>query len=515
MKCDETRPGCIRCANFGRKCDGYEVRSKPAPPRPRANPKPKTKAVVARPQTRFILPTTYLTPEPSLSPSPSEAIFRDDREQSYFAVFRDVVANELSGAFESVLWKRLVLQACHEEPSIKHATIAVAALSQAIKTKRRIGDKGDADQHRLYAEWQYGQSLKALRSTVSRGEEATRTALLACLLIYAFENLHGDLGLALSNVQITLSLLHDWFARNNSPDRTWFSPAPLVLEDAIIHAFTRLDVHLMSWITQPQPAPPSMVKYTVTNRYNDIPEAFQSLTDAKAYWEHILNRVFYFMATIPHLKAQEGISLEDIKNPQVFLDRVSYLFEEPASELRRWGKAFEPIMERCRADPTNEDFISAHVIKIQSLTINVSMRAAFLDEREAYSIFLPEFREIISLARTLSKHDGFTRDFVFDPGAGVIPCLFMAMAKSTDRATRQDAIDVLHDIEPRREGVWESKTVATIGEKMLEMEDRKLKKDEDIMLVRLHCLSTTIKMPRFGCAETPNPLLEFEVNYRP
>ncbi|RFU32386.1 hypothetical protein B7463_g3897, partial [Scytalidium lignicola] len=510
VKCDETRPGCVRCANFGRKCDGYEVRDKPAPPRPRTSTKPKAKTVVVRPQTRYILPTTYLyTPESSLSPTPSESIFRDDLEYKYFALFRDEVANELSGTFESVLWKQLVPRACHEESSIRHATIAVAALSQAVKSKHRYGAKSDADRHRVYAEWQYGLSLKALRDAVARGEEAMRTASLACLLIYAFENLQGDLDLALSNVQITLHLLHDWLSRNRNPNRTWFSPAPHILEDAIISAFTRLDTHLMSWITAPQPSPDSMVKYTVTSRYNDIPAAFQSLSEAKDYWEHILNRVFYFMATIPQLKYHAKLTETDIKEPQVFLRKVFYLFEEPASELYRWGEAFEPILQRCRTAAGDEDFIAAHVIKIQSLTINVSMRAAFLDEAASYDMFLPDFCEIIALARALSEHHGFTRDFVFDPGAGVIPCLFMAMAKSTDRDVRKEAVDVLHAIEPRREGVWESGTVACIGEEMLKDLD-----EDETTLVRLHCLSTTIRMPKCG-KEHPNPLLEFDINYRP
>ena len=62
--------------------------------------------------------------QPSLLPE-----FQND-EASYFVTFRDRKSRELSGYFESDVWKRLILQVCHAEPFASHCAVAIGALTK-------------------------------------------------------------------------------------------------------------------------------------------------------------------------------------------------------------------------------------------------------------------------------------------------------------------------------------------------------------------------------------------------
>jgi len=157
----------------------------------------------------------------------------------------------------------------------------------------------------------------------------------------------------------------------------------------------------------------------------------------------------------------------------------------------------------------NQEFITASTLRIHCLAITISLRGAYLDNDSMYDIFLPEFCEIVALCRSVAGHPLFTRGFVFDASAGIIPCLFLVITKCRDRLVRRDAVNVLRMIAPRREGVWHSSMVARIGEELLGVEDEDAVADVDWAIVNLHCLSTTVRLPRIGASDS-NPLLAFE-----
>src|SRR6266536_1344549 len=130
VKCDESKLDCLRCSNFGRRCEGYVSEESPPPKEPTPpvirkllskavqdtgpGPGPSTAAGSGTPAARPLIPPGV--------------VFQDELEYEYFCHFRDQTAIELSGGFEPTLWNRLVLDACNN-PSIRQLTIATAALS--------------------------------------------------------------------------------------------------------------------------------------------------------------------------------------------------------------------------------------------------------------------------------------------------------------------------------------------------------------------------------------------------
>lgn len=189
MKCDETKPGCNRCAKFGRVCDGYIAKKTSIP------------SSKKRPTTQPLGPLTLAPRTISFPPRvPIKLLFSDEQEERYFEIFHEETAAALSGGFDTPLWNPIVLQACQDEPCILHCAVAISALDKACKVKSIESLGHTSEIHHRYALQQYSKALKGVREVILKRENSLRTALIASLLIFCFENFYGDVWLALTNV---------------------------------------------------------------------------------------------------------------------------------------------------------------------------------------------------------------------------------------------------------------------------------------------------------------------------
>lgn len=196
VKCDEQRPGCLRCCKFGHTCGGYEHLAPVKQP-------PKLTPVRRKllPKSNDLATTTLEIPL-SLA---SGIRFEDERESHYFRLFQKV-ASELSAGFEGTLWNRIVLQACENE-SIRRLTVATAALKQATKLWQDSDEGLQSD--REYALEKYGNALQSMQTELNKSQDNLRVALIATLLIFAFENMYGDARAAVMNIQSALDLVNN------------------------------------------------------------------------------------------------------------------------------------------------------------------------------------------------------------------------------------------------------------------------------------------------------------------
>ncbi|ESZ95239.1 hypothetical protein SBOR_4351 [Sclerotinia borealis F-4128] len=492
VKCDEGKPGCQRCKKFGRLCDGYERKS--ASPQPRARPKKAS----PRMETNQPSPTT-LAPKP-LPPSSSIA-FNDEQEALYFQIFQCETINILADGRDSPLWHRIIRQACLEESSIFHCAIAIAALDQACKS-RALHSSSQFEFHHRHALQQYGKSLKELQKVIARGDSCIRTTLIASLLIFCFQNFHGDIRLALNNARTTIDLMYNWISNQAGvPARIGFSPAPNIVENELVEAFTRLDGHLINWVGV-SASSRDFISLALSNPLNTppIPSIFSSLKEARL--------------SLDNLKARLSLDniLGRITPPSVTCISRNSISEDPSSneppfsrELRAWTSAFRPIFDlsqsRLDSDPNDHsEFIPAGILRVHSLALQIvfwssyhakkninmispahsypspasvpsSSPPPFSDndsEKHIHNLLLPDYCEIITVCRAIVNHPAFIKSFIF--GGGIIPQLFVVVCKCPDLNVRREAIQILKDAGGRREGVWDAKTMARVGEEILRCE---------------------------------------------
>ncbi len=87
----------------------------------------------------------------------------------------------LSGIFDPTFWTRLVLQATHHEPTIRHAVIALGALHESSKV-------GSREEPSVFAMQQYGKAIRCLVKPIQeKQKQAADVALITCVLFVSFE----------------------------------------------------------------------------------------------------------------------------------------------------------------------------------------------------------------------------------------------------------------------------------------------------------------------------------------
>ncbi|KAE9365402.1 hypothetical protein N431DRAFT_353356 [Stipitochalara longipes BDJ] len=482
VKCDETKPCCLRCTRTGRSCDGYERKTTPSPR------KVSYKLLLRR----HVLLPVLLEPEPCPTGLPVPIPFQlDEEEARYFRFFYHETADALAGGFDSPLWKRIVFQVCHEESSILNCTIAIAALDRACRDISSNPSARASEAHHRYALSQYSKALRGVREAISASKDSLRITLIASILIFCFENFHGDVRLALTNIRSAQGLIHSWLeSKGGSAVPRGFSPAPYFIEDELVGAFAKLDVHLLSWIDIP--TPPRSLSSSVPD-VQSIPAEFCSLLESKYYFDIVATRIFHHISIIQESRKDAANSMPTL--PPGAKQGSSETFTDIEEELLRWESAFEPALMHSRSPKGEKDFVGASLLRIHALTLELAVRATKLENSgpQSYDIFLPEYCEIVGLCRTVASHPRFVKSYVFD--VGIVPILFLVIVQCRDKMVRQEAIAVLKAASPRREGLWDSMMVAKIGEALMKAEDNTEISPKQWNDVHLRCLNISCRLP--------------------
>lgn len=356
----------------------------------------------------------------------------------------------------------MVVEACTNE-SIRELTTAVAALNVADKlNKNAIVDprnfQNDMNSHLEYALLQYGKALKGIRNTVSAGQDSMRVALIAALLIFVFESLHGDISRALNPIQISIELILKRLATVQRPfcgslKAAKKPPSSLPVDKELLVAFIRLDGLALSLVTK------SSFNYTQlldrpttlssTSRCSTIPSIFATVSEAREYYEDITWR----SKTLPY--ELRGTLRNWYTDPPD---------SEPTEiQLTKWVQAFKPLFQDSLTAAGSANFISASILYINALTQILLLRG--FETQEPFHMT----RDIMSLTKNLIEHPSFSRGFVFD--GGVLPAMLILMLFCPRKETIEEAFKMVAAMVPRREGFWSSIAITKAACKVLKMGD--------------------------------------------
>jgi hypothetical protein len=101
-------------------------------------------------------------------------------ERRSFDFFCKRTVRILGGVFDPTFWTRLVLQATHHEPAIRHAVVALGALHESSEHSR--------DESSMFALQQYTKAIGCLVEPIQgKKKQATDVALMTCVLFVCFE----------------------------------------------------------------------------------------------------------------------------------------------------------------------------------------------------------------------------------------------------------------------------------------------------------------------------------------
>ena len=272
------------------------------PPRPLA---PRSQPLVIQPHHQALsgenscyflslFANQQLAPSFPIPPNPSKPLFHDETEAHYFQVYCERTATKIGGYWETGIWSRLIIEACHQELFARHAIVYIGALDlamehQALRSKTSTGDQGEfADNpHHQFALQKYGKALKLMKDSPSEDDKNhVREALISCLLIICFETYRGDLDLAVIQAQSAVKVLTSWLRKNEDKKRRGSTISatlekPRVVEDDLINTFARLYKAVMVF-PAPRPIELSFLLMSeAAEKLSHMPSIFSTLEEAQ------------------------------------------------------------------------------------------------------------------------------------------------------------------------------------------------------------------------------------------
>ena len=120
--------------------------------------------------------------------NPSPCGLASEEERRCFNIFRSRTSVQMAGFFSSEVWDRLILQATHYEPAIRHAVLALGSLherfeneDQSLQKQTWSRDEGG------FALEHYNLAIQSLMNPVNCGRLNIDVCLIACMLFCSFE----------------------------------------------------------------------------------------------------------------------------------------------------------------------------------------------------------------------------------------------------------------------------------------------------------------------------------------
>ncbi|KAH8687114.1 hypothetical protein BGZ60DRAFT_392851 [Tricladium varicosporioides] len=497
VKCDETRPQCLRCVRFGADCDGY-------PPHTRQNVTLNSRILLPKPGTNpppgLQILATPLVADPSPGP-----VFEDEREGAFFRMFCQETGSQIAGPFQKSLWKRLIPQMCHAEPFVKHAVIAIGALSMVsakdISTRQLVNDTTingclTAVDYR-FALKHYDKALAKMRAAIANRQHDARKALLACILVYAFETLHGTTSSAVQHAESGLMLLHRLLKEHSQQQSPFVVPREWVernVDEDIIIAFSTLDMQIM-FFGDKRPAWVHQQIVESTNGFIEkMPTAILTLSEANQFWTLIMRRNYHFVvlalraAKILDLEESHTRSMDDDGCVQYSSDQVpgAGIFQTHRTppmeywddyikyqeEISRWEVASASLLERIHKQGNQEQKVTATLLEFQAVMNHVMICGVYLTSEEGWDQFLPEFKRMLNLATYAHPYLIISANgcAIYHFDLGIIVGLALIAFRCRDSRVRGKTIDLLKSVH-YREGAWDSQAVGVVGGWLRDLEE--------------------------------------------
>jgi hypothetical protein len=396
----------------------------------------------------------------------------NDEEAGHFGYFRSVCVADLSGFFEDPLWARLVLQASHDEPSIKHATVAFGALHRHKRySPVEYGENRKDLLH--YATTKYLQAVKVLNLRLDESPMSSELAILASLLFMAYEVFRGNDPGVLVHFEGAYAILQTLRQQYSIPET--FDPSDLSAKDISISkstpvpdskphpgnlddlttVFTRLEIQASTFARpyRPKPhAPPPL-----TTKITSLIQARDSLDD-------IIASLYFFLGDGSELR-------ETLFDPEISLYSASSV-EYLRLALDSWSSAFTNFVA---SRPANSPQAPVVVLQIQQLSAKVHVDTFAAPKQLVYDGSHASFTKIVELAESIvptTPSANITSRSPFSFDTGIVYPTYCVAIQCRDELLRRRAQRVLAC--SGREGVWDGPAMAAVAAWVIEKEEEGL-----------------------------------------
>jgi hypothetical protein len=437
VKCDETKPFCLKCTKSGRRCDGYVPL--------------KTWVFEVRTQDEL---------SSSLSLISSPALdYSDPIESRSLQYFRERTVPVLSN-FATVaqeFFNSTLLQAGHVEPAVKHMIIATALLQEAI-----LCHPGQYSTNRWYFGQHYSKAVALL--TDQGSNPSVETVLMSCLLFLTCENFQGSSMAGLLHIYSGLKILKDWKTSRRQKTIAAGSADDLI-QNQIDPIFARLEAQTSVYRSAYNTNHPFYSESPARlQNIPSVPNVFKNLFLARDSLDEVAQWMFYILDMGIYVAPDSSAVLQ-----------IRTLLDD-------WHLAFTTYTASL-GDHDHLELRTASALEIHYRILSIMLEVSSAKTESIYDNYLSDFRALVQQCEDIIKYreSAPARDWaeygdrmsLFEFDFGMIPPLFLIACHCRDPALRRKAIRLMRYLH-RTEGAIDTCSAGKIAESIMEIEERGL-----------------------------------------
>ncbi|KAF8859327.1 hypothetical protein BDZ45DRAFT_650332 [Acephala macrosclerotiorum] len=468
IKCDEEKPHCRKCTSTGRKCDGYTTTTAPRKSPSQKETTPTINDVVSN----LSLPQMGVIP------------FQGTKsEQRAFYYFQQETVPQISGFYRSQFWFQSVLQACHHNPAIRHAAIALGSLHE---NSIAVGPKHTEDLSvGGFALQQYNKAIQALlrgqpvSGTLCKPHQRVDVALITCILFACFDALRGHLRTVFDHIDGGVKILSELQSKIQLEDQNSTNSSLYAPMHTLNVMFSRLDIQGSAMLGSRRLALVPIINREFAAEELQMPNEFHSFEEARdaqdsiyRCWHHDFRRTLTNEAGIPWLTRAIG---SEVVAAIPSDENLAMLKAKHTKLLEQWTDTYERFLI---ANPKNRDLPANHMLRLLQIFIFMHANidhAATAESEMTWDRYTPQFCEMISHARSviISTSPITSKKTLFSLDTHLISPLYFAASRCRHPQVRRDAIACIFAAN-RQEGLWESRTIARVAQRVMEIEEEGL-----------------------------------------
>lgn len=453
MRCDEQKPACLKCLKSGRQCAGYDVHQG-------SSDSNSIKIVHWQPNTLALHRL-------------SVALAGSREELRAFDFFRKESATRLGGLFESDFWNRLVLQASHKEPTIRHGVIALGSLLESVE-QLHPDSAGEGSSRNKFALQQCNRAIGELKQDLcANGQRSIEMVLISCIIFICFESIQGSYEAALTHLQSGLLIFRDWQVANkdSSPYGTPASSRyhkgidseiTQILARLNLQAITFIDTHLFHG---------GLIMSDAVIVVDSVPGSFHSINEARDWLDGCMSSMFQ-STLAAYFSQQLDITTSQ---PQPLASHKSL------DVLLQWSDAFDAFVKRSEMPLSSKELQGATLLEIRYRIARILIMTGLGPRETDFDAFYPDFDKIVSLASALINDSGLL-DFSearnhYSFEQGIVSPLYLVASRCREPSIRRRALSLLSAV-PRQECLWNSQMLSRIAKKIILLEEEEEDSDD-------------------------------------
>jgi hypothetical protein len=450
VKCDETKPFCIKCTSTGRTCEGYAA---PLPRKPQTRRSKYDVLQLRLDRSVAVGSGTAIPVLGSSAPGPTYAwhipqsldrawsgVDRDEsRSLDYY---RTRVSKDISGYFDTNFWDNLVLQVSDREPAVRHAILALSSLYEAGEMSQLLQYPSSNDRYNYlmrFAIYEYTKAISTLFSKTNGDGPPLEVILMSCLIFTWLEFLRDNVDNALTHLQSGLRILSE--QQQPATSRKVVKQVAHILGRVLIQA----TLHGSSSVE---------FDYHATMGYSPGPRSlnFTTLREARCDIDDKINSVLRFLRRI------ENVGIAQLHHGCPDLPSLKCMYQAHIYNLAQWKGAFQNLRDRLDINTLTPDALQAlHQLELCYLLISNTLDTLFTTTPMIFDKYNDVYSRMVYLGRRILQNQILRRSaslFTLPFDNSVQGALFYIVLRCRYLPVRREAVQLLQ-LCPDYEGIWQ------------------------------------------------------------